>query len=127
MLADCPTEIEVEGCIAGDPTTLPIKLAQIKGPDLLMKTTFSSSHYLWQSEDIPGAPQVMATLFVSPNLSLTDSQMVDFINAVYEIPADDTTISPTWDETIIGQSITHFQLVTYLYDWLAAQYFAERM
>ncbi len=125
--ADCPTDIEVEGCIAGDPTTLPIKLVQIKGPDLLMKTTFSSSHYPWQNEDIPGAPQVMATLFVSPNLSFTDTQIVDFINAIYEIPVDDTTISPTWDETIIEQGVIHFQLVTYLYDWLAAQYFAERM
>jgi TRAP-type uncharacterized transport system substrate-binding protein len=54
---DCPTDINVPGCKAGDPTTLPIKLVSIRAPYFIPKTTLSANYYPWQKVDLPNSPQ----------------------------------------------------------------------
>jgi TRAP transporter TAXI family solute receptor len=125
--ADCPTDATVPNCVAGDPSTLPIKLVPIQIPYSAVNTTLSAKHYPWQEVDIPNSPQIMVLLVMSPTLSIDDSRMADFINAVYAIPVGDSTHSPTWDETTLEQGLAYFKLFPVFYRWAAAQYFAEKM
>ncbi|TGO02956.1 hypothetical protein PN36_15255 [Candidatus Thiomargarita nelsonii] len=127
VTADCPTNTDVLGCIAGDPTTLPIKLASIQAPHFLPKITLSADNYPWQEVDILNSPQVTTIFGVSPYLSLDENRIADFINAVYEIQVGDTTYSPTWNETTLEQGLTYFKLLPGDYHWFAAQYFADQM
>ncbi|TGN99908.1 hypothetical protein PN36_32005 [Candidatus Thiomargarita nelsonii] len=126
--ADCPLDIKVPGCIAGDPTTLPIKLVSIqKIPHFIPKTTVSADHYPWQMVDLPNQPQIVTFLAVSPNLPLDENRIADFISAVYDLNVGETTLSPTWDETSVEQGVDIFKLEPILFHWNAAQYFADKM
>jgi TRAP-type uncharacterized transport system substrate-binding protein len=108
--ADCPTDAKVSNCVAGDPSTLPIKLVPVQIPFSALKTTLSAKHYPWQQVDIQNSPQLMALLVMSPTLSIDDSRMADLINAVYAIPVADSTHSPTWNETTVEQGMAYFKL-----------------
>jgi TRAP transporter TAXI family solute receptor len=126
--ADCPTDINVPNCIAGDPTTLPIKLVSIQVPNFIPQTTLSADHYLWQTVDILNSPQVITLLATSPNLSLDENRIADFISAVYDLKVGETTLSPTWDETSVEQGVDFFKLEPILFlRNAAAQYFADKM
>jgi uncharacterized protein len=125
--ADCPKEIEVEGCIAGEPSSLPIKMVFIQVPYFVPKTTFSATHYPWQKGDIENSPQMMSLLTVPFNLSLDSIGLRDFIDAVYDLKVGDSTLSRTWDETSLEQGVSLFQLESIWFHWYAAQYFAEKM
>ncbi|KHD10701.1 hypothetical protein PN36_28685 [Candidatus Thiomargarita nelsonii] len=125
--ADCPTDINVPGCKAGDPTTLPIKLVSVRAPYFLPKTTLSANHYPWQKVDLPNSPQMMTFLAASPNLSWDENRMANFISAVYDLKVGETTLSHTWDETNVSQGVDLFKLEPVLFHWDAAQYFADNM
>jgi TRAP transporter TAXI family solute receptor len=126
--ADCPTDINVPNCIAGDPTTLPIKLVSIQVPNFIPQTTLSADHYSWQMVDILNSPQVITLLATSPNLSLDENRIAAFINAMYDLKVGETTLSPTWDETSVEQGVDFFKLEPILFRWGdTAQYFADKM
>ncbi|MEN8220241.1 MAG: hypothetical protein ABFS56_28595 [Pseudomonadota bacterium] len=120
-------ETHVPSCIAGEPTTLPIKLVSIQVPTFIPKTTLSADHYPWQTVDIPNSPQATTIFGVSPYLSLDENRIADFMNAVYEIQVGDTTHSPTWNETTLEQGLAYFKSLPGDYYWFAAQYFADKM
>jgi TRAP transporter TAXI family solute receptor len=105
----------------------PIEIVQIRGPDIYVKANFPASHYAWQDNDVPDSPDIMATIFVSPNLDLDADRVAKFIEAVYNIPADGSTNSTTWDQTTVEQGANHFKLPTYLYHWGAGKYFSDQM
>ncbi|TGO02814.1 hypothetical protein PN36_18640 [Candidatus Thiomargarita nelsonii] len=123
--ADCPTDINVPGCIVGDPTTLPIKLVSIQVPNFFPKTTLSAEHYPWQMVELPNSPQIITFLGISPHLSRDENRIADLISAVYDLKVGETTLSPTWDETSVEQGIALFKLEPVLFHWDAAQYFAD--
>lgn len=125
--ADCSTDALVPNCVAGDPSTLPIKLVPIQIPYSALNTTLSAKYYPWKSADIPNSPQIMAIFVMSPTLSFDESRMADLINAVYDIPVGDHAQSPTWDETTLEQGSAYFNLFPTFYRWAAAQYFADNM
>jgi len=125
--ADCPTDIEVPGCIAGDPTTLPIKLVPIKTPDFFVKTTLSADNYSWMKSDLQNSLQATSFFGFSPNLTLDENQIAELINAVYALKVGNNTLSPTWDETTLEQGLAKFKILPGYYSWLAAQYFANKM
>lgn len=127
VTADCPTDKPVPGCIAGDPNTLPIKLVPVKSLDLLAKTTLSAAHYPWQPVDIPNVPLTLAIFSASPQLSLDPKRVADFMDAVYALKNDDTTFSPTWDETTLEQGLDHFKIIPTYYSLPSTQYFASKM
>jgi TRAP transporter TAXI family solute receptor len=127
VAADCPTNVNVPGCVAGDPKTLPIKLVPVQAPDFLVKTTLSADNYPWQEMDILNSPQATSFFSFSPNLSLDSKRVAALINAVYTLKVGDTTLSPTWDETNLEQGIAHFNILPGYYSWPAAQYFADKM
>jgi TRAP transporter TAXI family solute receptor len=127
VTADCPTDTNVEGCIAGDPSTLPIKMVSIQVPYFIPKTTFSANHYPWQKVDIQNSPQMISFLAVPANLSLDAKDLADFINAVYALKVGDATLSPTWDETSLEQGVALFELESIVFHWFAAKYFADQM
>jgi TRAP transporter TAXI family solute receptor len=121
--ADCPTDVEVPGCIAGNPTTLPIKLVPITS--FASGSTLSAQHYPWQTEDIPNSPQIWAVIFVMT--SFDNNSIADLIQAVYDIKVGDTTLSPTWDETTLEQGVASFKRLPLYFNPLAAQYFLDNM
>jgi hypothetical protein len=123
--ADCP--INIEGCITGDPSTLPIKMVTIQVPYFIPKTTFSANNYPWQKVDIQNSPQMISLLTVPFNLSLDSKRLADFITEVYALKVGDATLSPTWDETRLEQGIALFELESIGFNWFAAQYFADKM
>jgi hypothetical protein len=125
--ADCPTDTLVPNCVAGDPSTLPIKLVPIHIPYSALNTTLSAKHYPWQKVDIQNSPQIMVLLVTSPTLSVDDSRIADLINAVYDISVGAHTHSPTWDETTLEQGLAYFKLFPEFHRWAAAQYFADKM
>jgi len=127
VTADCPTDTNIPGCIAGDPTTLPIKLVSIQSPRFLPKTTLLANNYPWQKVDILNSPQATTIFGVSPYLSLDKNRIADFMNAVYDIQVGDTTHSPTWNETTFEQGLAYFKSLPGDYHWFAAQYFANKM
>jgi len=127
VAADCPTDINVPGCIAGDPTTLPIKLVSIRVPNFFPKTTLSVDHYPWQRIELPNSPQIITFLGISPHLSRDNNRIADLINAVYDLKVGKTTLSPTWDETNVEHGVDFFKLEPVLFHWDAAQYFADKM
>ena len=127
VTADCPMDKNVPGCIAGDPTTLPIKLVPVQGPGFLVKTTLKADHYPWQTVDIPNSVQATSFIGFHPNLSLDEKQVADFINAVYALKVGNSTLSLTWDETTLEQGVAHFKILPGYYSWLAAKYFANKM
>lgn len=98
--ADCPTN--TIGCIAGDPTTLPIKLVPIQAPDFLVKATLLADTYPWMKAELPNSVQATSFFAFSPNLSLDKNHVADLINAMYTLKADDTT-SLTWMKPLLNR------------------------
>lgn len=120
--ADCPTETSVPNCVAGDPTTLPIKLVPIEAPPTTPKTTLSAAYYPWQDVDIPNSPQVVAMLAISSSLGMDDTRIANFMEAMYDLKKSDTTLSQTWDETTFEQTESHFNLGPMTFDWEVAKF-----
>ncbi|HIE00489.1 MAG TPA: TAXI family TRAP transporter solute-binding subunit [Thiotrichaceae bacterium] len=127
VAADCPTDTAIPNCIAGDPTTLPIKLVPVQVPYFVIQPTLSAKHYPWQKVDLPKSPQVMSYIVMSPALSIDESRMADFINAVYALKVGDDTHSSTWDETTLEQGFGSFIPFPTFYHQAAAQYFVDKM
>ncbi len=127
VAADCPTDTTVPNCIAGDPTTLPIKLVPVQVPYFVIQPTLSAKHYPWQKVDLAKSPQVMSFIVMSPALSIDESRMADFINAVYDLKVGDDTQSPTWDETTLEQGLGSFIPFPTFYHRAAARYFVDKM
>jgi hypothetical protein len=125
--ADCPTDTDVPSCVAGDPTTLPIKLVPIQTTDFIPKTTLSANYYPWQAMDILNSPQTMSLFAFSATLSFDPNHIADLINAVYELKDDDTTLSPTWGEPTLEYGMAFFKRRPINFTWSAAQYFADKM
>ncbi len=113
-------------CVPGmGPADWPIKIAQIEsGFGAYVKGDLPAGTYPWQNGIVEDMPQMMATIFVSPDLHLDLDSVTDFIDAVYMLEGPH---SHTWDQTNPEQGMAHFGLVTYLYDWYAGLYFAEMM
>lgn len=125
-LTTCPDG--ATSCYGSEPKDWPIKQVKIESSfGSYVKANLPASYYPWQDVDVPDTPQTIATVFVSPNLSLDADRVAKFIEAVYQIPADGSTNSTIWNQTTLEQGINHFKLVTYLYDWYAGQYFAGKM
>jgi len=125
--ADCPTDTVVPNCIAGDPTTLPIKLVPVQVPYFVIQPTLSAKHYPWQKVDLAKSPQVMSYIVMSPALSIDETRMADFINAVYDLKEDNDTQSPTWNETTLEQGLGSFIPFPTFYHPAAARYFVGKM
>jgi len=122
MTATAPVNSLAE--IAAD---APIEIVQVLGPEIYVKKDFPASHYAWQDHDVPDSPDIMATVFISPKLHLAPNQVANFLKAAYDIKVGGSTMSTTWDETTVEQGVNHFKLATYLYDWNAARFFADKM
>jgi TRAP transporter TAXI family solute receptor len=125
--ADCPTETSVPGCVAGNPTTLPIKLVPIEAPESLPKITLSAAHYPWQNVDIPESPQIVAMLVVSSSLEVDDTRIADFMEGMYALKTSNTTLSPTWNETTFEQTVNNFNLGPMIFDWVVAQFIVDNV
>jgi hypothetical protein len=122
MTANAPVDFLTE--VAAD---APIEIVQVMGPDIYVKKDFPASHYAWQDHDVPDSPDIMATVFISPNLHLAPNQVANFLKAAYQIKVGGGTLSTTWNQTTVEQGVNHLKLATYLYDWNAARFFADQM